>query len=160
MLDHPAPTSWGTIQRMCQSFLYSESHSHAIPSARNFGKGTIAQREEISKVRSTVKDDQFSINLKTSLAILVSLENLIENYSIPVSSLHRLSINPCSKCPILCSCSCMEPLTVYLTSQAPDLLESTSHETIVFSLKPHCSKFRLTLWLYLMTIEISLFTWN
>ena len=89
-LVYIAPTCWGTIQQMCQSLLDSESHLHAISSARDFIKGTVAQQAECQKAKDVITSNQFVVKLKKALVILVPLDRLIIKYQsdkVPISKL-------------------------------------------------------------------------
>ena len=84
----PAPTCWVTIQQRCQCLLDSESHLHAISSARDFIKGTVVQQVEDQKVQDIITRNQLVVKLKRALMILVPLDRLIFKYQsdkIPIS---------------------------------------------------------------------------
>jgi hypothetical protein len=82
MLVRAAPNRWGKIQGMIQSMLDSDRRLHALVSARDFIKGTAAQKAERLKVRETATDDDFISNLKKSLAILGPIDTLIVKYQL------------------------------------------------------------------------------
>ena len=88
-LVRPAPTRWGTIQKMCATLLASERHLFAIVTARDFAaKGSSAQKAERKRVKEVVSDDNFVENLKKALKILVPIDRLIVKYQsdkVPVS---------------------------------------------------------------------------
>ena len=65
---------------MCQSLLDSESHRHAISSARDFIKGTVVQQAEHQKVKDVIASDQYVVKLTRALMILVLLDRLIVKY--------------------------------------------------------------------------------
>jgi Protein of unknown function (DUF 659)/hAT family C-terminal dimerisation region len=88
-LIRPAPTRWGTIQGMCSTLLDSESHLHAMVSAREFIKGTATQKAERMQLKDIITDNQFVTKLKKALAILVPLDRLIVKYQsdkVPISA--------------------------------------------------------------------------
>jgi hypothetical protein len=87
-LVRPCPTRWGTIGQTCKTLLSSEQHLHAIVSARDFIKGTAAQKKERAEVKETVTDPDFVKLLKRSIAILEPLDALIVKYQsdkVPIS---------------------------------------------------------------------------
>ncbi|KAI2498263.1 transposase [Fragilaria crotonensis] len=87
-LVRPAPTRWGTIKGCCETLLMSERVLHAIVTARDFIKGTAAQKVERIRIKGIITSDNFVAQLEKSLAILTPIDALIVKYqsdSVPVS---------------------------------------------------------------------------
>jgi hypothetical protein len=79
-LVRSCPTRWGTIQQTCKTLLASEQHLHAIVSARDFIKGTAAQKKERQDVKDTITESNFVTLLKKAIVILESIDILIVKY--------------------------------------------------------------------------------
>jgi hypothetical protein len=56
-----APTCWGSIKGCCKTLLMSERILHAIVSARDFIKGTSAQKAERAQLNGTITSDICSL---------------------------------------------------------------------------------------------------
>ena len=87
-LVRPCPTRWGTIGQTCQTLLASEKHLHTIVSARDFIKGTAAEKKERTDVKETITDSRFVDLLKKAIAILEPLDTLTVKYQsdkVPIS---------------------------------------------------------------------------
>ena len=88
VLVRPAPTRWGTIKGCCETLLSSERILYAIVTARDFIKGTAAQKAERTRIKGMITSDNFIALLMKSLAILAPIDALIVKYqsdAVPVS---------------------------------------------------------------------------
>ena len=73
---------WGSIKGCCKTLLMSERILHAIVSARDFIKGTAAQKAEHTRIKSIITSDNFVALLEKSLAILIPINALIVKYQL------------------------------------------------------------------------------
>ena len=80
VLVRPAPTRWGTIKGCRETLLMSERILHAIVTARDFIKGTAAQKAERTRIKGVITSDNFIALLTKSLAILIPIDTLIVKY--------------------------------------------------------------------------------
>ena len=88
VLVRPASTRWGTIKGCCETLLMSERILHAVVTARDFIKGTAAQKAERTRIKDVITRDNFVVLLEKSLDILKPIDALIVKYqsdSAPIS---------------------------------------------------------------------------